>query len=192
MITVLASGQVEFRFFRRDVSKVCIVGTFNRWDADADLMEDLGGGWWRAVLALEDGLHQFRYRADGEWFTDFAALGGAFKVGNEQRFDAGAVRESRLDSIISIKGASGRFFRCMVWGLRSTVVIIKPWRHLMQTQEIPDNQWGPFFDELSKRHQGEHVTVELLGRDIGVQMAAEDQSLMGISVDARPGHARST
>ncbi len=57
----------------------------------------------------------------------------------------------------------------------------------MQTQEIPDNQWGPFFDELSKRHQGEHVTVELLGRDIGVQMAAEDQSLMGISVDAPTG-----
>ena len=51
------------------------MGTFNRWDADADLMEDLGGGWWRAVLALEDGLHQFRYRADGEWFTDFAAHG---------------------------------------------------------------------------------------------------------------------
>jgi 1,4-alpha-glucan branching enzyme len=75
VITTLPSGQVEFRFFRRDVSAVSIVGTFNRWESGATPMEQLEDGWWQATLALNDGLHQFRYVADGEWFTDFAAHG---------------------------------------------------------------------------------------------------------------------
>jgi len=51
------------------------VGTFNQWRENHTPMEDLGDGWWGAELLLGDGLHQFRYRADGEWFTDFAAHG---------------------------------------------------------------------------------------------------------------------
>lgn len=57
----------------------------------------------------------------------------------------------------------------------------------MQSHEIPTTQWAPFFDDLSKRHQGEHVSVELIGRKIGDQKAAEDQSLMGITVDRPSG-----
>jgi 1,4-alpha-glucan branching enzyme len=75
VITVLPTGQIQFRFFRRDVQNVCIVGTFNQWRENQTPMEDLGDGWWGAELSLDDGLHQFRYRADGEWFTDFAAHG---------------------------------------------------------------------------------------------------------------------
>jgi hypothetical protein len=57
----------------------------------------------------------------------------------------------------------------------------------MQSHEIPSDQWVPFFNDLSKRHQGEHVTVELVGRDIGDQLAAQDQSLLGITVDPPTG-----
>ena len=57
----------------------------------------------------------------------------------------------------------------------------------MQSQEIPSSQWTPFFNELSKRHQGEHVSIELMGRDLGDQMEAQDQSLMGIMVDEPTG-----
>jgi len=60
----------------------------------------------------------------------------------------------------------------------------------MQTHEIPSNEWIPFFNELSKRHQGEHVTVELMGRDIGDQREAEDQSLLGITVDPPSGSCK--
>ena len=75
MITVLPSGQVEFRFFRRDVQSVSVVGTFNAWQEGQTRMQPTGDGWWRAQLSLPDGLHQFRYLADGQWFTDFAAHG---------------------------------------------------------------------------------------------------------------------
>lgn len=57
----------------------------------------------------------------------------------------------------------------------------------MHSHEIPVNEWIPFFNDLSKRHQGEHVTVELIGRDIGDQTEARDQSLMGITVDPPTG-----
>jgi 1,4-alpha-glucan branching enzyme len=75
MISVLPTGEIEFRFFRRDVSAVSIAGTFNQWRNDAVPMESTGDGWWHARLQLADGIHQFRYQADGEWFTDFAAHG---------------------------------------------------------------------------------------------------------------------
>jgi 1,4-alpha-glucan branching enzyme len=75
VITVLPSGRVEFRFFRRGVRNVSVVGTFNAWREGQTPMQQLGGGWWRAELDLADGLHQFRYLADGDWFTDFAAHG---------------------------------------------------------------------------------------------------------------------
>ena len=57
----------------------------------------------------------------------------------------------------------------------------------MQSHEIPSEQWIPFFNDLSKRHQGEPVSVELIGRDIGDQMEAQDQSLLGITVDPPSG-----
>lgn len=57
----------------------------------------------------------------------------------------------------------------------------------MRSQEIPSTQWVPFFNDLSKRHQGDHVTIELMGRDIGDQHEAQDQELLGIMVDAPTG-----
>ena len=57
----------------------------------------------------------------------------------------------------------------------------------MQSREIPSDKWVPFLNALSKRHQGDHVTIELLGRDVGDQHAAQDQSLLGITVDPPTG-----
>lgn len=57
----------------------------------------------------------------------------------------------------------------------------------MHSHEIPSDQWVPFFNDLSKRHQGEHVSVELIGREIGDQLEAQDQSLLGITVDPPSG-----
>ena len=75
MVTVLSNGQVEFRFFRREVKSVCVVGTFNQWQIGAIPLQPMGEGWWRARLKLPEGVHQFRYVADEQWFTDFAAHG---------------------------------------------------------------------------------------------------------------------
>ena len=57
----------------------------------------------------------------------------------------------------------------------------------MQSQEIPSDQWVPFFNDLSRRHQGEHVKVELLGRHLGDRHLPKDQSLVGISINPPTG-----
>src|SRR3954453_20632929 len=55
----------------------------------------------------------------------------------------------------------------------------------MQTQEIPSEQWGPFLDNLTRRHEGEPVTIEVEGRDIGVQSAGSNVQLIGITFDPK-------
>ena len=75
MTNILSGGQVEFRFYRPQASEVGIAGTFNGWQSKTAPMRRLGDGWWRAVLELPAGEYQFRYVADGQWYTDFAAHG---------------------------------------------------------------------------------------------------------------------
>ena len=60
----------------------------------------------------------------------------------------------------------------------------------MQSHEIPSNQWVPFLNDLSRRHQGDHVTVELSGEEIGSQREAQDQELLGITADPPAGSCR--
>lgn len=74
MVTV-QGNYVQFRFFRPQARQVHLVGDFNGW-ADGELpMVRSGDGYWLAVVRLPYGSYRFRYRADGEWFTDFAAFG---------------------------------------------------------------------------------------------------------------------
>jgi hypothetical protein len=51
------------------------------------------------------------------------------------------------------------------------------------TQEIPQAAWREYFDDLSKTLPTVKATVEIAGRDIGAQVAAERQLLTGISYD---------
>jgi 1,4-alpha-glucan branching enzyme len=74
-MTRLVNGGVEFRFYRPGANGVSVAGSFNKWDAAAHPMRKLAGGWWSAMLHLPAGEYQFRYLADGRWYTDYAAFG---------------------------------------------------------------------------------------------------------------------
>ena len=74
MVTV--KGNVaDFRFFRPQAKQVCIVGDFNNWKPMQLKMKPSEAGYWSSQLRLPPGVFKFRYWADGEWFTDFAAFG---------------------------------------------------------------------------------------------------------------------
>jgi len=74
MVTV--DGEcVEFRFFRPHAKQVHLVGDFNDWRSGELLMARTGEGYWLAKAQLPAGEFKFRYCADGEWFTDYAAFG---------------------------------------------------------------------------------------------------------------------
>jgi uncharacterized protein DUF5335 len=53
----------------------------------------------------------------------------------------------------------------------------------MPTQEIPSYEWGRFFDEFSRRHEGWLVTAEISGSEIGRQLEVRDLPLQGITVE---------
>jgi 1,4-alpha-glucan branching enzyme len=65
----------EFRFYRPDASSVYLVGDFNDWQEDSLAMVQRSDGDWVAKVRLGAGEFKFRYCADGQWFTDYAAFG---------------------------------------------------------------------------------------------------------------------
>ena len=66
---------VEFRFFRPEAESVSVVGDFNNWQAEDLPMVRTEEGHWRAEVDLPPGTFKFKYVADGQWYTDFAAFG---------------------------------------------------------------------------------------------------------------------
>jgi len=69
------SKSVRLHFTHDVGGPVFVAGTFNGWDTQATPMKRRRGGKWEVTLKLPPGEHQFRYFADGQWFTDHAADG---------------------------------------------------------------------------------------------------------------------
>ncbi len=67
--------ETKFRFFRPGARQVFLVGDFNNWDKAALPLNREPNGDWCGRLSLPEGVYQFRYYADGEWYTDYAAFG---------------------------------------------------------------------------------------------------------------------
>ena len=67
----------EFRFYRPDAATVYLVGDFNDWRKGQLAMARRSDGHWVARIHLPAGEFKFRYYADGQWFTDYAAFGVA-------------------------------------------------------------------------------------------------------------------
>ncbi len=74
MVTV-DGNTAEFKFFRPQARVVHLAGEFNRWrSGEVPMIKGRDGYWW-ARVHLPVGEFKFRYCADGEWFTDYAAFG---------------------------------------------------------------------------------------------------------------------
>lgn len=50
----------------------------------------------------------------------------------------------------------------------------------MKTKEIPRQEWGTFFDNFSRQHEGWLATLEILGAEIGAQVEERELPLKGI------------
>src|SRR5207253_1360022 len=55
----------------------------------------------------------------------------------------------------------------------------------MMTREIPHDQWMPFLNDFSKRHQGECVTIEVLEGQDGIHALASNVPLVGVTDDPK-------
>ncbi|WP_428939129.1 DUF5335 family protein [Fontivita pretiosa] len=55
----------------------------------------------------------------------------------------------------------------------------------MQTQEIPMEQWTVFFNGMSRQHEGEPVTIEVQGPEVGSRAMVKHVPFMGIAFDPK-------
>ena len=74
-MVIVKDRVAEFRFFRPEARQVRIVGDFTGWRCNQIPMTLAKGGYWKAKVSLSAGLYRFRYLADGQWYTDYAAFG---------------------------------------------------------------------------------------------------------------------
>jgi len=75
MVTHDDTGVVTFRFVCPRAREVFLAGDFNGWASDTHPMKRTKNGIWVCRLVLPEGVYQFKYLADGEWYLDYAAFG---------------------------------------------------------------------------------------------------------------------
>jgi 1,4-alpha-glucan branching enzyme len=52
-------------------SAVMLVGDFNRWDVDADALQQATDSYWERTLLLEPGQYEYQYLVnDAQWMID--------------------------------------------------------------------------------------------------------------------------
>jgi 1,4-alpha-glucan branching enzyme len=61
---------VEFRIYRPEASFISLVGDFNHWNPEDDLLTRGQDGIWRLRKRLFPGLYRYKFIVDGEWVPD--------------------------------------------------------------------------------------------------------------------------
>jgi len=103
MVTV-QDNWVEFSFYRPDASHVFVAGDFNGWQHGRLTMSPNDNGYWTTRLRLPAGEFKFRYCADGQWFTDYAAFGvepGRFGMDSVVRITAPPLKMAPASPVAS-------------------------------------------------------------------------------------------
>lgn len=50
----------------------------------------------------------------------------------------------------------------------------------MKTKQIPKDEWSNFFASFNRSHSGASITLEILGPELGAQIAEQDLAFEGI------------
>lgn len=66
----IGKNAIEFRIYRPDASCISLVGDFNNWNPENDLMARGQDGIWRLRKKLFPGTYRYEFIVDGEWFPD--------------------------------------------------------------------------------------------------------------------------
>jgi len=68
---ILSKDTVEFRFYRPNAKFISLVGDFNNWNPENDLMVKDKDGIWRLTKKLSPGkTYRYKFYIDGEWEID--------------------------------------------------------------------------------------------------------------------------
>lgn len=67
---VTGKNMVLFRTYRPDARLISLVGDFNGWNPEHDIMKRSGDGIWRLEKRLAPGTYRYKYIVDGAWMPD--------------------------------------------------------------------------------------------------------------------------
>ncbi len=67
---ILGKNRVEFRHFRPRARFISVVGDFNDWNPENDVMTRGKDGVWRLLKRLPSGTYRYKLVIDGEWKAD--------------------------------------------------------------------------------------------------------------------------
>ncbi|MCX7679173.1 MAG: hypothetical protein N2316_08125 [Spirochaetes bacterium] len=67
---ILGNGIVEFRLYKPNARFVSIVGDFNHWNPENDILRRGTDGIWRLKKRLAPGEYRYKYLIDGQWEVD--------------------------------------------------------------------------------------------------------------------------
>jgi 1,4-alpha-glucan branching enzyme len=70
MIEILGAGWVRFVFEESVDMPVYLVGDFNGWEECSHRMEPQDDGSYQAILKLDRGEFEFKYKCGGNWYND--------------------------------------------------------------------------------------------------------------------------
>ncbi len=65
-----ANKQETFSYSAPEAQTVALAGSFNCWGQSPIPLKKQKSGLWKATVALEPGVYEYRFLVDGEWRDD--------------------------------------------------------------------------------------------------------------------------
>jgi 1,4-alpha-glucan branching enzyme len=67
---ILGNNRVEFRIYRPEAKFISLVGDFNNWNPENDILKKGENGVWSIIKHIPSGSYLYRYIIDGSWMQD--------------------------------------------------------------------------------------------------------------------------
>ncbi len=74
---------IEFRIYRPTATFISLVGDFNHWNPEQDLLGKGKDGIWRLRKRLSPGTYRYKYIVDGDWVPDIYNIKSASDAAGE-------------------------------------------------------------------------------------------------------------
>ena len=68
---ITGNNRILFQTYNPKAKLISLVGDFNGWNPESDLMKRGNDGIWRLEKRLYSGVHRYKFIIDGKWTPDF-------------------------------------------------------------------------------------------------------------------------
>lgn len=65
-----AARKENFSIFAPEAQTVELVGDFTNWEDSPVTLKKSKDGTWKGTVSVEPGIHEYRFKVDGQWVND--------------------------------------------------------------------------------------------------------------------------